>query len=94
MVSCQILTISDFQCYHMDVFSKSGNDKNFEYQQCGLINSNVGLWVDSCGLINSLSIILQKDLYKSSTVNIYVYDCHINHIYIYIYICVCVATYE
>ena len=38
-----------------------------------------------CRLINSLSIILQKDLYiKSSTVNIYVYDCHINYIYIYI----------
>ena len=41
------------------------------------------LTYDSCRLINSLSIILQKDLYnKSSTVNIYVYDCHINHIYI------------
>ena len=36
-----------------------------------------------CRLINSLSIIPQKDLYiKTSTANIYVYDCHINHIYI------------
>ena len=40
----------------------------------------------SCRLINSPSITLQNDLYiKSSTVNIYVYDCHINHIYIYMY---------
>ena len=40
-----------------------------------------------CRLINSLSIILQNDLYiKSSTVGVYVYDCHINHIYIYIHI--------
>ena len=42
--------------------------------------------VNVCRLTNSLSIILLKDLYiKSSTVNIYVYDCHINHVYIYIY---------
>ena len=39
------------------------------------------------GLLTACQLILQKDLYiKSSTVNIYVYDCHINHIYIYIYI--------
>ena len=39
-----------------------------------------------CRLINSLLIILQKDLIiKSSFINIYVYDCHVNHIYIYIY---------
>ena len=41
----------------------------------------------SVGLLTACQLILQKDLYiKFSTVNIYVYDCHINHIYIYIYI--------
>ena len=41
----------------------------------------------SCvGLLTACQLILQKDLYiKSSTVNIYVYDCHINHIHIYVY---------
>ena len=43
-----------------------------------------------CRLIDSLSIVLPKYLYKSSTVNIYVYDCHINHIYKYI--CMCIFT--
>ena len=44
---------------------------------------NEGDW---CRLINSLTIIIQKDLViKFSLINIYVYDCHVNHIYIYIF---------
>ena len=40
----------------------------------------------TCRLIDSLAIILQEDLIiKSSFLNTYVYDCHVNHIYIYIY---------
>ena len=36
-----------------------------------------------CKLINSLSTNPTKGFkYKSSIINIYVYDCHINHIYI------------
>ena len=45
------------------------------------------VWYAFVGLLTACQLIPQNDLYiKSSTVNIYVYDCHINRIYIYIYI--------
>ena len=45
-----------------------------------------GMTDQQCRLVDSLSIILEKDLCnKSSFVNIYVYDCHINHIYVSTY---------